>query len=367
VFFNLGQIYEQQKDWAKLAKHFKEYLKSFATKGGTDRQIIANVKLGEMAWRDSCPVAGVNGACIEIQRVRASSATRVAEKARKSQKGKKGKRKGVALPAQCGPETKSKITLHDRKPALAKEAQTYFATALRLFGGGAAAKHVGGKDEAERTARTAAMMYSVAQAKMMEGDQQYEKFLAMKIPDKLDFTPVDTLASPAKQKVQKKRLEDNAKKFKGWLDSKTKQTESAQKLYQSVIALADAHWAIAAAARIGQVFQDFSGQLYTAPVPKAGHAPEGMSEDEFEQLFHDAYCDQMTDTAEPLEKKAVEGLSTCLETSTKLSWFNEWSALCEAELNQIKPAEYPLASEIRAVPGYFDKRADGPTIITELK
>ncbi len=60
----------------------------------------------------------------------------------------------------------------------------------------------------------------------------------------------------------------------------------------------------------------------------------------------------MTDQAEPLENKAVEGLSTCLNKSTELSWFNDWSELCEGELNQLKPNEYPLASEIRAQPGY---------------
>jgi hypothetical protein len=122
-----------------------------------------------------------------------------------------------------------------------------------------------------------------------------------------------------------------------------------------VILMKQAHWVIAAAARIGQLYQDFSGQLYTAPVPKAGAAPAGYPQDEFETFFHDAYCDAMTDTAEPLENKAIEGLSTCLNKSTDLSFYDEWSQLCEAELNQLKPAEYPVASEIRAQPGYGDK------------
>jgi hypothetical protein len=42
----------------------------------------------------------------------------------------------------------------------------------------------------------------------------------------------------------------------------------------------------------------------------------------------------------------------CLSKSTELNWFNEWSKLCETELNQILPNKYPLASEIRAEPGY---------------
>ena len=94
---------------------------------------------------------------------------------------------------------------------------------------------------------------------------------------------------------------------------------------------------------------------------------EGITEDEFKQTYYDAYCDAMTDKAEPLESKAIEGLKTCLDTSTRLSWFNEWSALCEAELNQIKPTEYPLASEIRGQPGYYDKRSDAAPLITEIK
>jgi hypothetical protein len=255
----------------------------------------------------------------------------------------------------------------ERKPALAKEAMGYFDAALKLYANGAAVKKVPGKDEAERQGRTDSMMYAIAQARMMQGDQEYEKFLTMKIPEKLDFTPVDPFSSKGKQAKDKKRLEDNTKKFKGWFDNKTGQIQKAQGIYQNVILFKNAHWAIAAAARIGQLFQDFSGQLYTAPVPKAGKPPEGMKEEDFEQLFHDSYCDQMTDTAEPLEIKAVEGLSTCLNKSTELSWFNEWSALCEAELNQIKPAEYPIASEIRAVPGYVDRKSDFPSILTELK
>src|SRR4029453_14967638 len=100
-----------------------------------------------------------------------------------------------------------------------------------------------------------------------------------------------------------------------------------QKIYQGVIQFAKvspsggAHWAIAASARIGQLFQDFSGQLYTAPVPKSGPPPAGYDAAEFEPLFPDAYCDAMTDQAEPLESKAIEGLSTCLNKSTELSWF----------------------------------------------
>jgi hypothetical protein len=369
VFFGLAQIYEAQgKD--KLEKHLKEYLKVWGPKGGVDREIIANVKLGEMAWKASCPVEGVNGACVEVIRVRASSATKVTEgddAGKGKGKKKKTKKKGFVMPKQCGPETKTKVVLHDRTAAKAREAQAYFATALRLYGGGAALKRVPNKEPSETDARKEAMMYYVAQAKMMQGDEQYEKLLALRIPEKLDFTPPDSSQSKAKQEAQKKKVAESVKKFTTWFDSKTKQLSATQTIFQNIIQLKQAHWAIASAARIGQIFQDFSGQLYTAPIPAPPKTPEGMTQDEFNQTYYDAYCDAMTDKAEPLESKAIEGLRTCLETSTRLSWFNEWSALCEAELNQIKSTEFPLAAEIRAQPGYFDKRADAAPITTEIK
>lgn len=354
VQFNEGQIFEQQKDWNKLQKHFNDYLKFWGKKGGVDRQIIAHVKLGEILWRQSCPLpnGGVNDACIEIKRERAGGAARVAEK----QHRKKGKhrKKGDDIPGQCGPATKSKIIVHERKPALLKQAMAQFAEALKLFRGGAANKQVPGKDEAERTQRIANMDFYAAEARFKQGDVEYEKFLKMQIPDKLDFSPAPPGASARREKEAKKKIEESKKKFKAWYTGKIKQLGVAQKIYQNVIQTRQAHWVIAAAARIGQLFQDFSGQLYTAPVPKAGAAPAGFPQHDFDQMFHDAYCDQMVDTAEPLETKAIEGLSVCLNKSTDLSFYDEWSQLCEAELNQLKPVEYPLASEIRAQPGYSD-------------
>ncbi len=307
----------------------------------------------------------MNGACIELIRQRAAGKARVEASAKKKQKGKKvAKKAGADLPTQCGPETKSKVIVHDRKPALAKEAMGHFAQALALWKAGAATKGVPGKDETEKAARINDMTFFAAEARMAQGDEVYEKFLKTSIPDKLDFTPAQAGVSPAKAKAQTAKVEESKKKFKTWVESKTKTLADAQKIYQSVILFKQAHWAIAASARIGQLFQDFSGQLYTAPVPKAPPVPQGADPELFAQYFHDAYCDAMTDQAEPLEDKAIEGLGTCLNKSTELSWFNEWSQLCEGELNQIKPNEYPLAAEIRAQPGYSSVSSDRTDVQT---
>ncbi len=93
VNFGEGQIFTQQKDWDRLQKHLSTYLKTWGAKGGVDRQVVAHVELGMIAWRASCPVAGVNFACIELTRVRAGGAARVArQKPKKGKKTKKGAR-----------------------------------------------------------------------------------------------------------------------------------------------------------------------------------------------------------------------------------------------------------------------------------
>jgi tetratricopeptide (TPR) repeat protein len=362
VNFYEYQIYEQKKDTDGLQKHLQSYLKEWGLKGGVDRQIIAHAKIGEILWRESCtaPGGGVNGACIEIIRERAGGKARAESK----KKGKKvAKKKGSDLPKQCGPATKSKVVVHDRKPGPAKEAMAHFAEALKLWKGGLAAKSVPGKDEGERASRAADMTYYAGQARIAQVDQDYEKFLRLAIPDKLDFTEPQPDMSPAKAKAQKAKVEASNKAFKSYFVTKDAKLTELSKAYQGIILFAKvspsggAHYAIASTARVGQLYQDFSGQLYTAPVPKA---PPGIDE----AFFHDAYCDKLTDYAEPMEKKATGSLEKCLEESTQLSWFNEWSQLCEAELNQIDNNGYPLAAEIRAEPGYSSVSTDRADVQT---
>jgi tetratricopeptide (TPR) repeat protein len=336
VFFDIGQIYEQHKDYVKLKQHLGEYLVRFGKKGGIDRQIIAEAKLGEIAWRESCtaPSGGVNGVCLEISRKHASTATAIAAtQLRRSQ------RNGKLL--ACGPETKSRLTLYERKKPLVEEAVTHYDAALALWKNGAALQQLPAEiDAAARESRAATMTHYAAAALMARGDLLYEQLLQMRLPSGLRFDPRNRRETEAARRV-----------FQTFLHDKSQKLGETQKVYQDVIQFKSAHYAIAAAARIGQLFQDFANGLYTSEVPTPPPAPAGVSGDEWAQMFRTAYCDQIADLAGPLDDKAVEGLSQCLRKSTELSWFNEWSKLCEAELNQIKPAEYPLAAEIRIQPG----------------
>ncbi|MGH9362511.1 MAG: tetratricopeptide repeat protein, partial [Thermoanaerobaculia bacterium] len=249
VFFEMYKIFEAKKQWGALIKHLEEYLKQWGSQGGVDRQIVAHQKLGELTWKLSCDQPGVNGACIEVVRVKARAVKEV------KIKGKKKRRRGVAVNLkQCGPDTKMRITVFTRKKGWVKRAQNHFSTALSLYGKGKALTKVGGNDEEEKTRRTSEMMYSVAASRFYQAEVDFERFLRLEFPTDLDFSARD-----------EKKKKESEKRFTKWLENKTAKLGSTQGIYQEVITHKVAHWAIAAAARIGQLFQTFSDQLNTAP------------------------------------------------------------------------------------------------------
>jgi hypothetical protein len=373
----MGQIYENRKEWNNVIKHYNRYLAKWGRFGGPDRQIQAHVKVGEILWKQSCPIDGVHGACIKVKRVR--SKRKIARKKKKKKGKRRRKKKGldIELRTQCGPETKMRVIVMNRNKTKARSAQNHFKKALALYKRSKGGKKIKGKDAEDKARRKRDLDYYSAAARFYQAEKMYEKFLDVKFPRNLDFSE-----GSAKDKKQKKKAEKSKKEFAKYLENKGKLLNNTSEVYQDVIKLKVAHWAIAAAARIGQLYQNFADALYTAPVPKppldsfmASMKAQGVPrhlitddmKEDFVMKFTDTYCDTLEDKAQPLEVKAVQGLDTCLSKSTELSWYNEWSSLCEAELNQIKPAEYPIASEIRAKPGYVSFKTDRAGVITEIK
>jgi len=102
-------------------------------------------------------------------------------------------------------------------------------------------------------------------------------------------------------------------------------------------------------------------EVLTAEIPK-----DLKVQDEWGNRPQEIFCDALVDKAEPIELKAVEGFDTCLKAATDYSWYNEWSRLCEKELNQMKPSEYPLSSEVKPEAGYVSTTMSPSMVVPEL-
>ncbi len=319
--FALTSIYEKQGDKDKTVAHLRKYIKEYGG-AGADRVVVAYAKIGQILWEQSCKVKLVNGSCIKVTRERA---------VRSASKGKK-KKKGVVAKLYCNafdasptvPGTPKVLTVN-RDDELMKGATTAFKAAIKTFE--AATK--GGKAMA---GDEAAARFWYAKSRFLLADQKFEEYLALKFPSNLDFNPNNET-----------KLKKEIKRFETWFESKIKAGGAAREAYEPLFSkpVIDITHAIAATARLGQIQQNFTAALYAAEVP------EEQRKDE--ELWY-AYCDTLAEKAEPLEAKSIEAFSVCLNVSTDLGWFNEWSKLCEFELGQIQPNLFPTAAEIRADP-----------------
>jgi TolA-binding protein len=338
ALYGMTGIYEKGKDEDAVVKHLRRYLRDFGKKGGIDWQIAANVKIGEILWKQSCPDKGIDGACITMKRSRASRLSRK-------------KRRRSDLPTQCGPESKISLNVLERKRKTVNEAQEHFRAAIKLFASGKAAARVPGNSEEETAARVAVMTYFVAAANFYLAEAEYENFLTISFPEKLNFDP---------KKPQ--QAKESLKTFTKWKQDKEKQLLKASKIYSSLLEFkrGGESWAIAGAARVGQLFQGYSDALFTAQIPK------NVRTGPYAEDAVDAYCDQLMELANPLEDKSVQAFAFCLEESTKRNWFNSWSRLCETELGQIRPQDFPSASEQHAEPTLLGAVIDRPNVILEM-
>jgi len=293
-----------------VISHLRGYIRQFGEKGGADRIVIAHAKIGEILWHQSCPFKEIDGSCVKITRERA-----VASKKNK-------KKKGDEQPLQCGPESKIKLTVVKRDDRKLREALQEYKAAAQVYE--KKQGNVGG-DEARAK-------YYYAMAKFAEADVEFEKYLDVKFPTNLNFDP-----APEHKAIREKSL----KRFTDWITQKAKSAENTKAKYEKVFEVKDNANSIAAKARIGQIMQNFSDALFTAEIPK------DVRTGEFADEKVEAYCDTLTEKAEPLAKTSLDMYGVCLSKSTELGWFSEWSKLCERELGQIKPEEFPTALELR--------------------
>ncbi len=320
--YSLASIAEKNGDKDGVVKQLRDYIHDFNERGGSDKLVIAYVRIGQILWEQSCPVKQIDGSCVKVTRERA-----IAHEAKHT--GNKKTKAAYVAPLQCGPDSKIKLTVVKRDDRKRNEALAAFSAAEKEF------EKKGGKTGGDE----GGARYFYGLAKLAEADVDFEKYLDIKFPTNLNFGD----GAPEHKAI----LAKAQKRFADWLDLKTKASVAAATKFSKVLEIKDPADSIAAAARLGQINQDFSDQLFTAEIPAQTRATQMIEGYDLAQDKVDAYCDALTTAAEPLANKSLEAFSACLSKSTELGWFSDWSKLCERELGQIKPEEFPTASELR--------------------
>jgi len=160
IFWSQHDLLDSTKD---QRKHAIAYLANFEEEGGLDRALVAEAVIAQIDWRRSCPKPLLMDSCISISREAMPSA--------------KPKR-----PERCGLPSQSIVTVHRRNSKLAAAAQERFEKIDKLAARG---KNIdileGDRPRLERFKAAWAM------AIVYRADAQYEEFLALELPDDLDF------------------------------------------------------------------------------------------------------------------------------------------------------------------------------------
>lgn len=345
-------------------KHAEEYLKIYGKNGGTDRRIVAEATIGQILWRQSCDKGLLYDSCLSIKRKKAQAGDAVRRKAeelkRKAKKAtakKDGASKKQEIPEFCGAPTSGIITVFERNKKRADEAQKYFDSVLKLSKGTIKVP----EDDRDRREN---FYNAVAMSAVYKADRQYEQYLTVEMPGGLSFFVEEWKKEAGLPKWEKeykeqvKKREDSIKRFGEFYSKKTQQGQELQKQYDAIVAAKQSpYWMLAAAARSAMVSQNYADQLYRAEVPK-----EFKTED---QAY--AFCDELSDRAQPIQEDAIKKFSYCLERSTTFQFFNEFSRLCEEELQQREPDKYPSTDEMFGKSQYTASKPDRVEVQVDLE
>lgn len=337
----------------KRMSHAKAYIKTYGNKGGVDRRIVAEAAIGQILWRRSCDKELLYDSCLTIKRQKATSGEETRKEATRLRS--KSKKKKSDVPKFCGSATHGLITVHRRDSKLVSEAQSHFDTALKLS---TKKPNV----PAEDTKRVEDFKNAMGMAMVYKTDKTYEDYLRIEIPEDLEFGTEEWKKGsgvPQWERQYKKQYEkdqESRKRFGEFFKTKTQMKNELLEGYAKVKSTGSPFWVLAAAARSAVASQNFADQLYRAEVPKAI-----KTEDDY---FN--YCDALADFAQQPEQESLQAFTYCLEKSTEFQFFNQFSRMCEEELQQRKPDEYPATNEMFGTSIYTDSRLDVVGVQTDL-
>ncbi|MEM6992741.1 MAG: hypothetical protein AAF721_19660 [Myxococcota bacterium] len=341
-----AEVYWSQTDLldaGEQIKHAEEYIRRYGKKGGTDRLVVAHAKAGQLQWRKSCSKKMLADACVTLKRKKAMAGGKIRDDA-------DGYRRAASkkVARRCGSATSGILVVHDRDKGLAAKAGKHFDQAIALATKGVTIPKdaVAGRAEAFRDAWAMSVVY--------KADADYEAYLRIEMPEGLDFFVEPWKKDSGVRKwereydAQVKRSDESKARFSEFMTSKKKLGESLLATYAKVAKIRSPYWVLAGAARSAVVWQNFADQLHRAEVPAHLRTQEE----------YDSYCFTLSDYAQPLEKMAMSAFEYCLGKSTEYQYFNDFSRMCEEELQQRDADRFPATNEIFGRSTYTDARMD---------
>lgn len=110
--------------------------------------------------------------------------------------------------------------------------------------------------------------------------------------------------------------------------------QAAEAIYTEVIQMESPRWVAASAFRVGQMYKNFSDELYNLPMP------EGLTMEQ-----EDEYRMALDDNAFPLQEKALTAYRAALRLALQYQAYNEWSARSAEAISKLESEAYPITGQ----------------------
>lgn len=140
------------------------------------------------------------------------------------------------------------------------------------------------------------------------------------------------------------------------LQTKGELEQKAEKMYLEVVGMKSPRWVAASAYRVGQMYKDFSDNIYNLPLPK------GLTEDQ-----QDAFQGALDDNAFPLQEKALKSFRTALKLALQFKAYNEWSSKSAAAISKLESDAYPITGQDGVEVGHSRTNFSIPEAVTNLE
>jgi hypothetical protein len=300
----------------------RRYIQAMTSAGQSALRLRAQVRLAAHLWERSCPIAGQDGACIE--RSRAESLCRKASQGRVSElvetRGAKRVREFLCdLPRYV-------YRVHARNGVLAALAQGLIKDALHYAEGSKLIPQQPGDAIAD----------ALAHARFLQAEPYFEAALATTrypgAPATLDPSEWD----PNNPK-ELKRAKDQ---FGRWWEKRllNLSTLRDQAVLERPLAYPETRWAIAAHARLGQLFMDITDQI-TACKPPAlpPPPPPGMAASDWENHFEPSGCGCWVGDP-PYVQKMNHHLQACSDLSMESLLDTPQTRFCQEAVQLAEPS-----------------------------
>jgi tetratricopeptide (TPR) repeat protein len=197
-----------------------------------------------------------------------------------------------------------------------------------------------GGDEAERQRRLGKALSALGEAIFFSAEQKRRELDAIVFPAYQGDGSRDDVLRHVNGKVA------------AWVQRKRPTIEAIEKAYLQVLDIdpVPPAWAIAAGARVGQMWGRFVAEFRAAPIPsqwrQRGMSPHGVSWDELRAAYYEA----LDRASEPQKLRAKGAYQACLGYSVKYQHFGEHSRSCETWLSKNYASEYHQVDELRGAP-----------------